>query len=175
MLPIQTRVLLHCCHFFCSIVAIFSAVLLPISLHLIYEHFCFGNYRLQAFATTVFHEAIHAHITTLAQNLPNVAKKTYPELFTWFSSLKGNQNDMQHALFAEKHIEDIAKSVEQLGKKLGYFYDYQFYKDLAWKGLTGTNAFLKKNPNQMDRDRIINTIKAEQYGITVYNGGHRAS
>lgn len=125
-----------------------------------------GNVTDLAFATTVFHEAIHANIAILAENFPNVAKKTYPKLFTWFSSLKGNQNDEQHALFAEKHIEDIAKSVEQLGKKLGYFYDYQFYKDLAWKGLTGTNAFLKKNPNQMDRDRIINTIKAEQYGIT---------
>jgi len=48
--------------------------------------------------------------------------------------------------------------------------EFVFYKDLAWGGLTGTKAFLSFS--EQERNRIINTVRAERYDNKVTTNGH---
>ncbi|GHE29774.1 hypothetical protein [Sphingobacterium griseoflavum] len=64
---------------------------------------------------------------------------------------------------AKSFINDIAASLIQYGKKMKYPMNDSFYKDLAWKGLTDTDAF--SSLSDTDKKRITDTIKAQQYGV----------
>lgn len=111
-----------------------------------------------AIAKTILHEAVHAELSVrFAKDYPNV-KKEYPELFNWWKKKK-DQNYAQHDVVFPDLVKDIAESLKQYGESRGYILDEQVYKDLAWGGLEGTDAFKGLDPN--DQRRIINRIKAE--------------
>jgi hypothetical protein len=59
-------------------------------------------------------------------------------------------------------VNEIALALEEYGSTNGYNLSSQFYKDLAWGGLTSTPAFQALSTT--DKDRINNTILIEQTG-----------
>lgn len=118
-----------------------------------------------AVAATMLHESVHAYLYAYYKDDPTSATADYPELFRKFIVKKSgiNSNTTQHNVMAKIFIDDIAASLIEYGKVEGHNMDDSFYKDLAWKGLTETDAF--KSLNDIDKKRIINTIYAEQYGV----------
>lgn len=117
-----------------------------------------------AIATTLMHESIHAYLIAFYNNDPAAATQTYPELFDRYSEKKVFYNNIQHEFFATAFIADMALSLQKFTlKHNGFTYDSDFYNDMAWKGLTGTKAFMKLSDTK--RKRIIDRIKAEQYKV----------
>lgn len=118
-----------------------------------------------AAATTLLHESVHAYLYAFYKDDPTSATATYPELFKKYIFKKSgiNSSETQHNEMAKTFINDIAASLTQYGKKMKFPMNDSFYKDLAWKGLTDTDAF--KSLSDTDKKRITDIIKAEQYGI----------
>lgn len=124
-----------------------------------------GNVTDLAVAATILHESVHAYLVASSFDDPAAMQLSYPELFDKKARLINNiQNDKQHEIMTKDFIKDIAISLKEFGVAQGYNYSTSYYDDLAWKGLYGTKAF--NNLDNVSKTRIINIIKAEQYGIT---------
>jgi hypothetical protein len=80
-------------------------------------------------------------------------------------------NDPHHNLFVEtKFLNDISFELKNYAAGVGYNVQLlgdQFFKDMAWGGLSKTEVFMKLS--DVDRARITNTIGAEFYNEN-YNG-----
>ncbi|MFI5451107.1 hypothetical protein ACHMWN_03030 [Pedobacter sp. UC225_61] len=125
-------------------------------------------------ARTILHESVHAYLITFFKtNLPNFIG-SYPQMVQEWG-IYNNWNDTHHAEFVRSFVNDIGVALEEYGKKNGYNLPSQFYNDLAWGGLTHTidangnvietNWFKTNIPNILDRQRILNNLSAEQYGV----------
>ena len=74
----------------------------------------------------------------------------------------GNANAIQHEEFARNYVNDIASALFDFDLRRGTFKPYEFYQDLAWGGLEGTQAFV--NLSSQDQQRIRNTVLVELTG-----------
>ncbi len=128
-----------------------------------------------AVARTILHEAIHAEIyrkikTTagLHETIEN-RKKVYklngkradfPTLFDYYNKYPKNP---QHNYMADYYRKAIELGLREYAKHIGESYPEQLYKDLAWKGLEGTNAWKKMYKNsaktKKEQDRITKSIE----------------
>lgn len=120
-------------------------------------------------ARTMMHENMHAFLTIELRTNRASFNMTYPEMLKEYTNTK-SMNDLQHNEFVRSLIADFTRLLEGYGKSKGYKHSKQFYDDLAWGGLTGTNAFKLKS--ESDRRRISDTISIEQTGRDM-NGNSR--
>ena len=133
----------------------------------------------------ILHEAVHAYIISHFRNDGLDANKTYPDLVKDIVLQNyPDQNVAQHAEFVRNFVNGIASALEAFGKYRGHNISSQYYKDLAWGGLTHwrkrdsngniitdsngnvlfeeTSWFKENFPNDTDRERINNNIATEQ-------------
>ena len=106
---------------------------------------------------SILHEVVHAYLLTYNIYDPNGFVEDYIGMLARFGKNKAEQ---QHEEFANSFIQDIATALEDYGKAKGYTMDRQYYEDISWAGLYGTDAF-KAKP-QSERIRIANRISVEQ-------------
>jgi hypothetical protein len=119
-------------------------------------------------ARTMMHEAVHAYLNSYFANDPAAANKAYPELVDdWVTAKNPNFNTIQHNEMVRSFVEDIANSLKEFGISRNYNLSDQFYNDLAWGGLTETDAF--EELDQTDIDRITDRLNAELTSQTVGN------
>ena len=123
-----------------------------------------------SFAGTILHEILHSYL---------LFEESYPSdcdlncLLNKYIVKYGsnNLNDPHHNLFVEtKFLNDISTELKNYAAGVGYNVQYlgdQFFKDMAWGGLSKTEVFMKLS--DVDRARITNTIGAEFYNVN-YNG-----
>ena len=141
----------------------------------------FTNSSDLSIARTILHESIHANLVAHFKVDPLSAVKSYPDLVKdWANGIYGDQNTNQHAEFVRNFVNDLAIVLEEYGIAKGYNLTNQFYKDLAWGGLTHTGKlnsavmpietpwFQSSFPNSSDRQRIIDVITIEQTGKDFY-------
>ena len=138
-------------------------------------------------ARTILHESIHAYIIAYSRVNPTNVNNTFPKLMEdLLKSRYASSNDTQHAEFVRNYVNDIALSLMDYGSSKGYNLSSQFYKDLAWGGLTHwakrdsqgniikdsngntiyeeTSWFKFAYTNSSDRTRVTNIIAIEQTG-----------
>lgn len=135
-------------------------------------------------ARTIAHETLHASLVFMLMEglfiIEGNPDPDYKELMDAFTNyLVTNENDdyegAQHNVLSEL-VGDIANSVANYGVQNNYSLPFNFYKDLAWGGLTHyldsnnqpylNPLFLQAVPNEADRTRIVNTIAAEATNTT---------
>ena len=136
----------------------------------------FGQATDLAVARTMLHESVHAYLLAYSKNSPLEFRKNFAQLLQDYNDLKygGNANSIQHAEFARNFVNDIALALMGFGSKMGYNLAEQYYKDLAWGGLTHyknannntvlTPFFKNAVTSTNARNRIINNILVEQTG-----------
>ncbi len=113
-------------------------------------------------ARTILHESVHAYLVAYLRSDPNAATKTYAQLLLDYQTLK-DANTSHHIEMTRSFVNDIALALNEYGVGKGYNFSSQFYKDLAWGGLTTTPAFGLLNTT--GRARIENVILVEQTGV----------
>jgi len=116
-------------------------------------------------ARTIMHEVLHAYLLFETQ-FPSDCDLNC--LLTKYIIKYGSidLNPTHHNLFVEtKFLNDIALELQNFAVSMGYNPNTlggdQFFKDMAWGGLTSTNVF--KSLPSSEKTRIINTIGAELY------------
>ncbi|MGB4774857.1 MAG: hypothetical protein WBP45_06780, partial [Daejeonella sp.] len=129
-----------------------------------------------AVARTILHESVHAYLVTFFKTNKPGFIGTYTQMVQEWG-IYNNWNDTHHAEMVRTFVKEIATSLEEYGTNKGYNFSTQFYKDLAWGGLTHTGQLDSNNqpietqwfkssvPNINDRQRIKNIISIEQSGI----------
>lgn len=102
---------------------------------------------------TILHESIHAYVISVEYNTSTSAEKIELLGPNWLNRFTNKGHDF----IANNYIEPITDALVEYGAKKGYNLSRSFYKDLAWGGLQGTDAF-----NNYDyKDRALNVIKIE--------------
>jgi len=131
-----------------------------------------------AIARTIMHESVHAFLVDYFHTNTLMAQATYPELVQqWINTKNPSLNDIQHDDMVNTFIGQIASSLAEYGDQQGYTFSTntektQFYNDLAWGGLTNTNAF--NNFPTATKARINDRLLSEQYQ-TDTNGNSKPS
>lgn len=135
----------------------------------------FGNASDLSIARTILHEAVHAFLVAHFNIDRASFVQDYPDLISSFGGgALTNLNDAHHVEFIRNWLKDIASSLEEFGLKRGYNLPSQYYKDLAWGGLTDTyvNGVPKETPwfiffvrNATDRQRIKDNLSIELNGL----------
>lgn len=119
-----------------------------------------------SWARTMLHESVHAYLSSYYKiNRPNWIA-TYPQMVQDWATLQ-NWNDVQHEEISRSLINPIATALEDYGISQGYNLGQQFYEDMAWGGLQGTNVF--NSLSQADKSRILDTIATELTGKDTNN------
>ncbi|WP_219287530.1 hypothetical protein [Arthrospiribacter ruber] len=122
-----------------------------------------GNATDLSFARTVIHEILHAYLLFEAAYPSNCDLNCL--LNKYFDKYNSN-NPSHHNLFAEtKFLNDIATELRNYAAGIGYNVNAlgdQFFKDMAWGGLTRTDVF--NSLSASDKTRIINRLNAENTG-----------
>lgn len=132
-----------------------------------------------AIARTIIHEVIHAYILSyidIAKNGdPELSLKTFPEL--WNDLVAKKYGDPNNASGWNKyHHEDMARNYINVISNAISIWDgnknsNQYYKDLAWGGLLGTQIFLSTSDlTDSDRIRIMNINLAEDKNSSTAKG-----
>ncbi|KFF12587.1 hypothetical protein [Flavobacterium hydatis] len=131
-------------------------------------------------ATTLTHEIIHAYLLSVVDEYKTLNSSTicdFPTLYDAYvvqNTPKGGskaQIDAQHDLIAEKYVNSIASTIQELNtdSPVTSGYPNQVYLDIAWAGLEGTYIFNKNYPNDPndknynDRNRILSRGSIEKY------------
>ena len=115
-------------------------------------------------ARTMMHEGIHAYLLSYFANDNSLARAEYVALINAMTAGSGlTQNQIQHNYMASGWINDLSLSLREYGTSMGYNLPNQFYLDLAWGGLQGTNVY--NSLPQNDRDRINNVLLTEATGL----------
>ncbi|MEP1260017.1 hypothetical protein [Algoriphagus sp.] len=126
-------------------------------------------------ARTILHESVHAYFVTVQNLQLTVEEKSVLMGDNWFSLVPKLVPNQGHALFASNFVDKIAISLYEYGQLNGLSISLQYYKDLAWGGLThydpsGNNNYVlspwfqESVPSSSDRSRILNIINNEQNG-----------
>jgi hypothetical protein len=120
-------------------------------------------------ARTMMHEAIHAYLVSYFRNDQSAANKDYPQMLHDWRDEKYQQNlsIVQHNEMTRSFVGEIAASLKEFGISRGYNLSNEFYNDMAWGGLTETEAF--EELDQTDKDRIMERLEAEFTSQTVGN------
>ena len=122
-----------------------------------------GNATDLSFARTVLHEMLHAYLLFEAAYPSNCDLNCL--LNKYFDKYNTN-NPSHHNLFAEtKFLNDIAVELRNFATSSGYnikLLGNQYFKDMAWGGLTRTDVF--NSLSTSDKTRIINRLNAENTG-----------
>ena len=134
-------------------------------------------------ATTMAHEVIHAYLISLLEenkacgasgicDFPTVFDAYVQQQITKDPSITVNSH---HELIANNYVNTIAATIQEFHTGQSVNNPSQEYLDLAWGGLTGTQIFNEKYPNDTndknynERVRIFARINTEklgtQYGI----------
>jgi len=113
-------------------------------------------------ATVLIHEMVHAYLNVQFEFNKDSIQYNYPELFYGYGLGLGF-NNAQHEEFTRSFIGQIGQFVQAYAAQKGYeAFDSLYYADLAWVGLSGTDAYMFMDPYQ--QARIKNTIDMEQLG-----------
>ena len=121
----------------------------------------FTNATNLSIARTILHESVHAYLVVYFRTDPLAASRTYSQLLQDYYQ-HNNANTAHHIEMTRSFVNEIALALEEYGTSKGYNLTSQFYKDLAWGGLTTTPAFQALSTT--DQNRINNTILTEQTG-----------
>ena len=113
-------------------------------------------------AQTMLHESIHAYLTAYFGLDPASATLTYVDMYEKWLLIK-DETAVHHWEMTQSFIDGIALALKSFGALRGYTnLSDQFYKDLAWSGLDGTEAF--QSLSAQTRKRIKDTIQIELNG-----------
>ncbi len=121
-----------------------------------------------ALARTLLHEAVHAYLVSYFSNNPILAQLSYPDMvLEWQKVKKPDLNAIQHIEMTIEFKNDIAAGLREYGDLHNITFSTatekdQFYSDMAWGGLEATPAY--QQLNSTDKNRIQDTLNAEQYG-----------
>jgi hypothetical protein len=130
---------------------------------------------------TMMHEMIHAHLLHLNHGSPG---SDFTQSLNAFAQSLGitNLNDIHHE-FMPTYIEVISQGLYQwdlANNPSNVQSNMQFYKDLAWGGLTHhvdangnsvlTAAFTATFPNSSERSRVLNVNNNEQNNTSQAKG-----
>lgn len=115
-------------------------------------------------ARTMLHEAVHAYLVTYFANNYLYAQASYPALVdAWNAQGTGvDAGIVHHNEMGQGWIGDLAWALKQYGQSQGYNLADQFYSDMAWGGLEGSQAFVSLS--QADKDRISKLLRVELTG-----------
>jgi len=113
-------------------------------------------------ARTILHESVHAYLVVFFKLEPIMAVSEYSELVQDFLVTQ-DANIAHHNEMTRNFVNEIAYSLQEFGALKGYNFSLQFYKDLAWGGLTNTPAF--QSFSIAEQNRINNVILVEQTGL----------
>jgi hypothetical protein len=135
----------------------------------IFDYNKLNNATELSLARTMMHESIHAYLISYFKNDQLAANKEYPELLKDWRNDKYQQNlsTVQHIEMTRSFVEEIAASLKEFGLSRGYNLSNEFYNDMAWGGLTETEAF--EALGQTEKDRIHERLEAELTSQTVGN------
>jgi len=114
---------------------------------------------------TILHEAIHAYMLSDMKANPASFQVSFPALWSdWMAYKFGGSNVQayQHEEMARNLVGGMADSLEEFGLLKGYNLTRQFYEDLSWGGLQGTNVF--NGLSNSEQTRINNVVKIELSG-----------
>lgn len=120
-------------------------------------------------ARTMMHEAVHAYLLARQILERGQTEKTYQQLFDEYVQSFGIE-DAQHREMARSFVNDIASGLQQYGWNNGINLNFEYYQDLAWGGLTGTEYFEELSPSR--KSRINNRVLIEQTSRNA-NGDYR--
>lgn len=122
-----------------------------------------------ALARTIMHEAVHAYLVSYFRNNAAQANQDYATMVQEYSAMRRpNLNTAQHDEITRSFKDDIAAALTEFGDARNYTFSKattksECYSDMAWGGLEQTRAY--KALPQSTKDRIRDTIIAEQYGV----------
>lgn len=115
-----------------------------------------------SWARTVLHESVHAYfVAYYSTNRPGFMG-TYSQMVQDWNTYQ-TWEPVHHEEFARSLVKEVAKALEEFGNLRGYSYNKQFYEDMSWAGLEGTNTFQNGLSNS-DKQRISNVIQIELTG-----------
>ncbi|PWL29913.1 hypothetical protein [uncultured Roseivirga sp.] len=113
-------------------------------------------------ARTLIHESIHGYLVYYFRNDNTSASKSYSDLVEGYLKLQTTLrpdeawNQANHDEMVRSWIGEIASSLQSYGEMKGCEMKDEFYKSLAWGGLTSTNAFDALETARKDQiNRII--------------------
>lgn len=121
----------------------------------------FPNASDLSFARTMLHESFHAYLVVYFANDRILANVEYSAMVDAYQVQHQAIDDVNHVEMAF-WVANIANALEQYGQSKGYNLPGQFYQDMSWAGLEGTQAY--KNLPNVDQRRIQNTILTELTG-----------
>ncbi len=127
----------------------------------------FSNGTDISWARTFLHEAVHAYVISVS-NASSLTFEERKELLgpNWIIAYINDGHDY----IANTYVNSIADVLQEFGQLKGYTMDRQFYEDIAWGGLQGTNAF--DNLSSTAQNRILDLIAIELTGKD-RNGNHK--
>lgn len=110
-------------------------------------------------AKTLIHECFHAYLTSIYR-YQNYDMSYINLLNKYIAQFGYNANVIHHYLFTKDNIvSQISLALKEYGLSKGYNLPQQFYDDMAWGGLYGTDVY--QDLPETDKDRIESTIEAE--------------
>lgn len=110
-------------------------------------------------AKTLIHECFHAYLNSVYR-YRNIDANYVTLVNQYSAQFNNNANDIHHHLYTINNIvNEISTTLKEYGVSKGYNLPQQFYDDMAWGGLYGTNVYNALPQSQ--RDRIESTIEAE--------------
>lgn len=121
----------------------------------------FPNATDLSFARTMLHESFHAYLVVYFANDRALANAEYSAMVDAYQVQHQSVNDVHHVEMAF-WVSNIANALEQYGQSKGYNLPSQFYQDMSWAGLEGTQAY--KDLPSADKKRIQDTIQTELNG-----------
>ena len=116
-----------------------------------------------SWARTILHEAVHAYVVSISKT-STLTFEERKELLgpNWIIAYINDNHDY----IAQTYVSSIADLLQEYGQFKGYTMNRQFYEDLAWGGLQGTNTF--NSLSTTDKNRILDLIAIELTGKDRY-------
>lgn len=110
----------------------------------------------------MLHESFHAYLVVYFQNDRALANAEYAALVDAYQIQHQDINNIHHFELTF-WVNNLADALQQYGQSKGYTLPNQFYQDMSWAGLEGTQAY--KNLPSAIRRRIQDTIQTELTGV----------
>lgn len=114
-----------------------------------------------SWARTILHESVHAYVVGIS-NTSTLAERQELLGPNWTIAYF----NYGHDYIAETYVNSMADILQEYGQLKGYTMDRQFYEDLAWGGLQGTNAF--NSLSTTVKNRILDVSAIELTGKDRY-------
>lgn len=93
-----------------------------------------------SWARTFLHESMHAFFIAYYNEDRRDFLGTYAQMVQDWNTYQ-NWNDVHHEEFARSLVNGIADALSEYGRNQGYKLSRQFYEDMSWAGLQGTQPF----------------------------------